>query len=920
MADYKHTLFLPKTEFPMKGNMTTREPIVVAQWREEGLYQKIRNAQKGKKKYILHWGPPYANGNIHVGHAFNGIFKDVIVRARTSLGYDAPLVPGWDCHGLPIEWKIEEAYREQGKQKENVPIDEFRQECRKFAAKWVDIQKSEFARLGILCDMENPYITMNFKAEASIAGEIFKFLKSGSLYKGVRPIMWSVVEQTALAEAEVEYQDKVSSSIYVAFPITQAPAQELTGAKVLIWTTTPWTIPANQAVCYHEDVGYVLIEIAAQKYLVAQDLLESVSKLHSESVIKTLKEFKGSDLAGIICAHPLADKGYTHTIPLLHGDHVTTESGTGFVHTAPAHGPDDFALGKKYNLDIVDVVRDDGVFVSTVPLFAGQHIFKADALVIDAIADSGNLFHKTKLTHSYPHSWRSKAPLIFRTTPQWFISLDKNGLREKALKAIKKTKWFPKQGENRISAMVEDRPDWCISRQRTWGVPLPFFMHKETQEVLMDDRINDRILRVFQEEGCDAWFSKPAAFFLDGLYDPEDYTQIKDIVDVWFESGASQGFVLEDREELQRPADAYVEGSDQHRGWFMSSLLVGCGTRDEAPFKSVVTHGFTVDEQGRKMSKSLGNTVAPQQVMDEMGAEILRLWTISCDYTDDLRIGKEILKYQQDIYRRYRNTLRYLLGALDQYNGDSKTSYESLPILEKWVLHRLYELQQLYVNAVENYSFQAFYHQLHSFCSSDLSAFYFDIRKDTLYCDGLDSPKRQANLYVMDQIFKHLVLWLNPVLSFTSQEAWEHRYPGQGLSVHFQELPEMPDLWSNKNACDLMEKARSVRRVITTTLEEARSKGVIGSSLQAQVIVYDPKSDMDPQVDFVEFCIISQMKVLKENNPEGPEGLLSCTVVKAEDAKCERCWKVLPEVGKQEASNDLCHRCSGEVAAFEKTA
>lgn len=920
MADYKHTLFLPKTEFPMKGNMTTREPIVVTQWREEGLYQKIRNAQKGKKKYILHWGPPYANGNIHVGHAFNGIFKDVIVRARTSLGYDAPLVPGWDCHGLPIEWKIEEAYREQGKQKENVPIDEFRQECRKFAAKWVDIQKSEFARLGILCDMDNPYITMDFKAEAAIASEIFKFLKSGSLYKGVRPIMWSVVEQTALAEAEVEYQDKVSSSIYVAFPITQASLQELTGSKVLIWTTTPWTIPANQAVCYHEDVSYVLIEIANQKYLVAQDLLDSVSKLYPEIGIKTLKEFKGNDLAGIICAHPLADKGYTHTIPLLHGDHVTTESGTGFVHTAPAHGPDDFALGKKHNLDIVDVVRDDGVFVSSVPLFAGQHIFKADGLVIDAIADSGNLFYKTKLTHSYPHSWRSKAPLIYRTTPQWFISLEKNDLREKALNAIKKTKWFPKQGENRISAMVGDRPDWCISRQRTWGVPLPFFMHKETQEVLKDDRVNDRILKVFREKGCDAWFSKPAAFFLDGLYDPEDYTQIKDIVDVWFESGATQGFVLEDREDLQRPADAYVEGSDQHRGWFMSSLLVGCGTRDEAPFKSVVTHGFTVDEQGRKMSKSLGNTVAPQQVMDEMGAEILRLWTISCDYTDDLRIGKEILKYQQDIYRRYRNTLRYLLGALDQYKGDSKTSYESLPILEKWVLHRLYELQQIYVSAVENYSFQAFYHQLHGFCSSDLSAFYFDIRKDTLYCDGLGSPKRQANLYVMDQIFKHLVLWLNPVLSFTSQEAWEHRYPGQGLSVHFQELPEMPHGWLNKDVADLMEKARSVRRVITTTLEEARSKGVIGSSLQAQVLVYDPQSDMDPKVDFVEFCIVSQMKVLKESNPEGPVGALSCTVTKAEDAKCERCWKVLPEVGQQEASSDLCHRCSGEVAAFEKTA
>lgn len=923
MADYKDTIFLPKTSFPMKASLAEREPQIVKRWKEENLYQQLRKIRKGHPKFILHWGPPYANGHLHVGHAFNGIFKDIVARGQSLLGKDAPLVPGWDCHGLPIEWKIEEQYRAEGKKKEDVPIGEFRQECRHFTEKWKGIQAQEFERFGILCDIENSYNTMAFEAEAATTQEFFTFLEKGYVYKGSRPIMWSVVEKTALAEAEVEYREKTSPAIYVRFPLKKASVPILEGAACVIWTTTPWTLPGNRGIAYGPEISYVALKVKkvaegslaceGEKLLVAKNLLNSFCATVGIDDYEILETFPGKNLEGTIGVHPFVSHGYGFEVPFIPGSHVTTETGTGFVHTAPGHGPDDFELGKKFHLEIADTVNDDGTYTPAVPLFAGQHIFKIEPQIIDLLKTAGQLVHYRTIVHSYPHSWRSKAPLIFRTTPQWFISLSHNDLREKALEAINSVTWYPPQGKNRLSGMVLDRPDWCISRQRSWGVPLPLFLSKKTGNVLIDPKINARIVEIIRQEGCDAWFESDPDRFLAPDYSKEDFIQVKDILDVWFDSGSTQGFVLEQRSDLQAPADLYLEGSDQHRGWFQSSLLIGCGTRGKAPFKAVVTHGFTVDEQGRKMSKSLGNTVSPLEVAQDLGIEILRLWVVSCDFRDDLRLGKELLKTQQEIYRRYRNTVRYLLGALNDQESVPPVDYENLPLLEKWVLHRLQELQKAFTEAAHTYDYQNFYSKLHTFCSTDLSAFYLDIRKDVLYCDSPTSLKRQASLYVMDTLFTFLVHWLAPALPFTSEEAWLTRFPDKP-SIHLSTLPSLPSKWKNDEVADHFEKIRLHRGLITTALEEARRAGTIGSSLQALVTVFDPTKSLDLNIDFAELSIVSQLTIRQEDSPEvrqteNKEGL-QIRVEKAPDTKCERCWKYLPEVGSHPTYQDLCNRCA----------
>ncbi len=926
MTDLRATLFLPSTDFPMKANLTQREPLILERWEKMDLYGEIRKRKEGLPRYVLHSGPPYANGHVHMGHAFNMTLKDVVIRIRHLLGYDAPFVVGWDCHGLPIEWKIEEELRASGKRKEDVDPATFRKACRDFADKWINIQRDEFKRLGLLADWKNPYITMDFSAEAGTLRELYTFVDKDLVYRGLRPVMWSVVEKTALAEAEVEYMDRTSPSIYVRFPVTSSPKERLKGADIVIWTTTPWSLPGNRAIAYGEDITYAVISVSAvaedalvqpgAKLLIAKDLIAQVCEAAKITSHQVIDEFEGHLLQGTIAQHPFHGLGYDYDVPLLPGSHVSVDAGTGLVHTAPSHGMEDFELSKEFNLEVPETVLEDGSYAAWVPLFAGEQVLKVNPKVIEQLSACNRLLASHTIKHSYPHSWRSKAPLIYRATPQWFIALDRGGLRERCLEQIDQVKWYPASGRNRIYGMVEQRPLWCISRQRAWGVPIALFVHKTTREILKDDKVRARILDAFEKEGADAWFSSDPARFLSPDYNVEDYEQVRDIVDVWFDSGATQGFVLEARPDLGLPADLYLEGSDQHRGWFQSSLLVGCGTRGKAPYKSVMTHGYVLDEQGRKFSKSLGNGIAPQEIIDGMGADGLRLWTVSLDYTDDLRVGQQILKHQGDIYRRYRNTLRYLLGALAGWQDEERLPYEDMPELEQWVLHRLSILRQKLEEAARDHDYPGFYTDLHTFCASDLSAFYFDIRKDSLYCDAENTTLRRAVRTVMHELFEALVRMLAPVLCFTAEEAWLIRHGDEG-SVHFETLSPCPAAWHQPQLDEKMARLRAQRRVITGALEEARTSGLIGSSLQAQVVVYDPKQQLMNDVDYAELAIVSQLKVIHETPSEemyslGEVADLWVKVEVAEGDKCQRCWKVLPEVGHQNHP-ELCIRCDDAV-------
>ena len=927
-VDYKSTVFLPDADFPMRAGLPEREPETLKRWASMDLFRRHRQAAKGRRKFILHDGPPYANGHLHIGHALNKILKDVITRSQQMLGRDANYVPGWDCHGLPIEWKIEERYRAEGKNKDEVPIVQFRQECREFADHWIDIQRREFERLGIIGDWDSPYTTMAFAAEAQIVRELGKFLINGALYKGARPVLWSVVEKTALAEAEVEYHDHTSTVIYVRFPVLKTASADLEGASVVIWTTTPWTIPGNRALAYGPGFAYGVYQVvsvedgglavAGERLVVAHDLAESVKSAARISEWRRVAGATGLD--GTVCRHPLHGRGYDFDVPLLAADFIDMDAGTGIVHVAPGHGADDFTLGVKHGIEVPDTVDGGGLFADHVPLFAGRHVFKVDGDVVEALKDAGRLLASGRITHSYPHSWRSKAPLIFRNTPQWFISMEETGLRRAALAAIEQTRFVPESGRKRLHGMVETRPDWCVSRQRAWGVPITVFVNRETGEPLRDAGVLERIADAVEAEGADAWFTSDPARFLAPEYDPADFDQVTDILDVWFESGATHSFVLEKRPELQWPASLYLEGSDQHRGWFQSSLLESCGTRGTAPYEAVLTHGFVMAGDGQKMSKSLGNVVSPQDVVDRYGADILRLWVVGSDYSEDLRIGPEILKHHADIYRRLRNTLRYLLGNLNGFDDTERLPAADMPELERWILHRVWELDRMVRGSCEAFDFHPLFAELHNFCAVELSAFYFDVRKDSLYCDRADSVRRRAARTVLDTLFDCLTAWLAPFLCFTAEEAWLARHPGPDESVHLRLFPEIPEAWRDDALAAKWGRVRALRRVVTGALEVERANKRIGSSLEAHPHVFAEGAFVEALdgVDLAEIAITSDATLRDGAAPDGAFTIADVPGVAvvpslAAGEKCRRCWKVLDEVGSDPGYPDVCARCADAV-------
>jgi isoleucyl-tRNA synthetase len=927
--DYRDTVFLPKTDFPMKAGLAAKEPAILARWAEMGLYRRLREARAGRERFILHDGPPYANGDIHMGHAMNKILKDMVVRSQSLLGKDAPYVPGWDCHGLPIEWKIEEQYRKKKLDKDEVPPKEFRAECRAYAEKWVAIQSEQFQRLGVMGEWDDPYLTMKFEAEAKIVEELLKFAESGQLYRGAKPVMWSPVEKTALAEAEVEYEEIVSTQIDVAFEIVESPIEGLVGAHAVIWTTTPWTIPVNQAIAYGPDVDYALLandlEVRAAGwdmgeprpayYLVAWDLLNSWRNRVQGDGGKSLapvRVIKGSELAGTVARHPMHRLGgfFARPRPFLPGDFVTTEQGTGLVHMAPDHGEDDFLLCKAHGIDPVFAVDDAGFYRNDWEWLGGlgsviNAKFNApDGPICTGLREAGGLLAASAdFRHSYPHSWRSKAKIIFRCTPQWFIPMDagEQTLRGTALQAIDDTRWVPEKSKNRIRAMVEGRPDWVISRQRAWGVPIALYVHRKTGEYLRDAVVNSRIIRAFHEGGADAWFGADHQALLGNGYSLDEYEPVTDILDVWFDSGSTHSYVVEARYGEGVHADLYVEGSDQHRGWFQSSLLESCGTRGRAPYEAVLTHGFALDQNMRKMSKSLGNTVDPLAVLKESGADILRLWAASTDYFEDVRIGKEVLATTTDAYRKLRNTFRYLLGALAGFDESERVPAAAMPELERWVLHRLAEIDSELREAADGFEFNRYVRLISGFANDDLSAFFFDIRKDSLYCDAPSSPKRRAYRTVLDTVFHALVRWMAPVLCFTTEEVWQTRFPGEDNSVHLLEWPEIEAGWRDEALETKWALIRATRENVTESIEPLRREKLIGSSLEAKVLYPDSQIDLlDTELaELAEIYIVSEVAQAPSETIE---------VTKSDYAKCGRCWRLLPEV---EEDGGLCARCEG---------
>jgi len=888
---------LPKTAFSMKANLPVREPEILEYWNKINLYQELRQSSKGDEKFVLHDGPPYANGNIHMGTALNKILKDIIVKFHQMDGKDSIYVPGWDCHGLPIEWKIEEQYKKNKKNKNEVPIVEFRKECRSFAEKWIEVHKGQFKRLGVIGDWENYYSTMSYDAEAQIVRELGKFLKEGSLYRGFKPVLWSTVEKTALADAEVEYQDHKSDTIYTSFPVKSSNLKELEGSEVIIWTTTPWTIPANKALAYNEALDYVLVQLnddgdfKNKNIVIAEALLDSVVKECSIKNYKIIKKFKGKDLKDTICNHPFFNLGYEYDIPMLEARFVTTEQGTGIVHCAPSHGPDDFNLCLNHGIKAIETVDGDGKYTKNVHLFEGNHIFKSNPIVIEKLKEQKKLLANGELTHSYPHSWRSKAPLVHRATPQWFISMESHKLRETALKALDETTFYPSKGKERLKSMIETRPDWCVSRQRVWGVPLPIFVNKKTKEILVDDEVNENIARIYEKEGSDCWFSDNPQRFLGEKYKSEEYEKLSDIVEVWFDSGSTHSFVLEKREDLKWPASMYLEGSDQHRGWFHSSLLESCGTRGKAPFESILSHGFVVDGKGLKMSKSLGNVIAPEDILKKYGADILRIWVASSNYAEDLRIDHSILDQHADSYRKIRNTFRYLLGNLNDNFEEvdfEKINISELPELEQFMLHKIYSLNENFKNYFNNYDFHNLYKELLNFCTVDLSAFYFDIRKDSLYCDSKESKKRQSTIILLNIILSSLLRWFAPILSFTTEEIYR-LIMNDNKSIHLTKFLKFPNNFKNENLNQKWLELIKIRNICNISIEEKRASKEIGSSLEASLkIDLDKKlNDISKDVDFSELCITSSAEVSYFENTE-----TKVQTTKAEGSKCQVCWKI----------------------------
>ncbi|MBV9994640.1 MAG: isoleucine--tRNA ligase [Caulobacteraceae bacterium] len=946
--DYRETVFLPDTPFPMRAGLPTLEPKLLE--RLGDLYWTVRKARQaaGAPLYVLHDGPPYANGAIHIGHALNKILKDFVVRSRFALGYDVDYVPGWDCHGLPIEWKIEEEFRAKGRRKDEVSKAEFRARCRAYAERWIAEQGREFRRLGVLADWDHRYATMDFASEAAIVAEFHKFVASGQLYRGSKPVMWSPVERTALADAEVEYHDHVSPTVWVKFPVTEGSDAALGGA-VVIWTTTPWTLPGNRAVAYNPDIAYGAYRVEAlerdlpfEPWARPGDRLVLADKLAAEvfaaaKVAKWLR-LETIDPEGMVLGHPLAglDNGYGFAVPMLAGDHVTDDAGTGFVHTAPGHGAEDYAVWLAHgHREIPETVDEDGAYFAHVPLFGGLKVLEtegkkagkfgpANNAVIDKLIEAGTLLARGRLEHSYPHSWRSKAPVIFRNTPQWFIRMDHplgdgRTLRERALTAIDETSFHPAAGRNRIRSMVEGRPDWLISRQRAWGSPLAMFVDKTTGQPLHDPEVDARIERMISDEGADAWFVRPTGDFL-GAHDAGRYEKVEDILDVWFDSGATHAFVLEGRAGSRWPADLYLEGSDQHRGWFQSSLLEACGTRGRAPYGAVMTHGFTLDEKGEKMSKSLGNSVEPQDVTKESGAEILRLWAALTDYSEDQRIGRTILQTTIDSYRKLRNTVRYLLGALDGFAPAERLAPDEAPPLERFILHRLRELDQQVRTAYETYAFVDVIRPLADFCSNDLSALFFDIRRDVLYCDEPQSLRRRAARTVMDLVFERLTIWLAPLLAFTMEEAWSVRFPGAGPNA-LRIFPDTPAEWTCEAEAARWRRVERVTRAVTGALEIERREKRIGAALEAAPTVFVADPDLMAAFAGLDPAEVFRTSAATLVAGEGPPGAfrlddlggVAVQPALAEGCKCARCWRILPEV---KAPGLLCLRCEAAVAVW----
>jgi isoleucyl-tRNA synthetase len=956
--DYRETVFLPDTPFPMRAGLPKKEPEILAAWAEADLYAQIRKARQdaGAPLFVLHDGPPYANGAIHIGHALNKILKDFVVRSRFLLGFDVDYVPGWDCHGLPIEWKIEEEFRAKGRRKDEVSKAEFRARCREYAGRWIEAQGTEFRRLGVLGDWSRRYATMDYASEAAIVAEFHRFIASNQLYRGSKPVMWSPVERTALADAEIEYHDHVSPTVWVKFPVLEGPAAA-EGASVVIWTTTPWTLPANRAIAYNPDIVYAAYQVEAMEQdlpfepwarpgdrLVVADRLAEDVRLAAK--VATWKRLDEVDPSGMVCAHPLAglDEGYGFAVPLLAGDHVTEDAGTGFVHTAPGHGADDYVVWLAHgHREIPETVDPDGAYYDHVPLFGGLKVLEtegkkagkfgpANTAVMDRLIEAGTLLARGRLEHAYPHSWRSKAPVIFRNTPQWFIRMDTpleddvhrgRTLRETALAAIDATAFHPEGGRNRIRSMVEGRPDWLISRQRAWGSPLAMFVDKTTGQPLHDAEVNGRIVQMIAEEGADAWFTRPDGDFL-GNNDPDRFEKVEDILDVWFDSGSTHAFVLEQRENTRWPADLYLEGSDQHRGWFQSSLLESSATRGRAPYGAVMTHGFTLDEKGEKMSKSLGNSVEPQDVTRESGAEILRLWAAMVDYAEDQRIGKTILQTTIDGYRKLRNTVRYLLGALAGFDEAERVALDDMPPLERFILHRLAELDGQVRRAYETYRFQDVWRPLAEFCSNDLSALYFDIRRDALYCDRPDSLRRRACRTVMDLVFERLTAWLSPLAAFTMEEAWATRFPDAG-SNSLRVIPETPGAWLDPAEAVRWARVQAVTGVVTGALEVERREKRIGGALEAAPVVHlaDPELLAAFEgLDAAEVFRTSQARLVAGEGPAEAFRLdeargVAVEPLRAEGRKCARSWRILPEVGSDPRYPDLSLRDADAVAAWD---
>ncbi len=1026
--DYSETLFLPQTDFPMRAGLPQREPEILKAWEAGDLYKQLRKAAKGKEKFILHDGPPYANGNIHIGHALNKILKDVVTRSQQMLGYDSNYVPGWDCHGLPIEWKIEEEnYRSKNKPKPNfgdpAAMVAFRQECRAYAQHWLEVQREEFKRLGVEGDWAHPYTTMDFFAEAQIARELMKFAANGTLYRGSKPVMWSVVEKTALAEAEVEYEDYTSDTVWVKFPVARTPLvtlidgtrrdysisgeeqrlqlkqqtdalwEGLRNASILIWTTTPWTLPGNRAIAFSPKIEYGLFEVTdapaenwakvGDKFVIAVKLISEVMRQARVTDFRQIAEVTPATLRELTCSHPLKSLQYDFAVPLLAGEHVTEDAGTGFVHTAPGHGREDFDIwiankaqleARGINTAIPYTVDENGALTSQAPGFTGKRVIndkgeKGDAneAVIKALIEAGMIIARGRLKHQYPHSWRSKKPIIFRNTPQWFIAMDKavtdrllpeplpasregvrlltgdpipDTIRNRALNAISETKWVPAAGENRITGMIEQRPDWVISRQRAWGVPIAVFI-KEKQdgsvEILQDPEVEVRIVEAFEAEGADAWYKPGARERFLGKLANDGWKKVDDILDVWFDSGSTHAFVLEDPVHfpalagIKRKVDGgkdtvmYLEGSDQHRGWFHSSLLESCGTRGRAPFDVVLTHGFVLDEQGRKMSKSTGNVTAPQDVIKQSGADILRMWVCASDYADDLRIGPEILKTTIDTYRKLRNTVRWMLGNLAHFHEDERVKLEQMPELERLMVHRLSELDELVRKAYADFDYKRIFATLSTFMTADLSAFYFDIRKDALYCDPYSSVTRKACLTVLDHLFRCTVVWLAPMLCFTAEESWASRYGDAAKSVHLELFPEVPTAWRDDKLADKWRKVRDLRRVITGALEIERAQKRIGSSLEAHPIVHVADEDLFEAVigiDLAEVCITSAATLVKGEGPANAFRLPDVTGVAvvpnlAEGTKCARSWKILTTIGADPQFPDVSPRDAQALREWE---